>query len=370
MGAPRIASLIFMLFFCQMLQGQNLVPNGSFEDQRGKNYSHRPWRFVNTVDIFVNSAPKPRGTDEWNLPEPKDGKVFAGLRIYPKYREFLQVKLKEKLTAGKKYYFEMWISWSDHSNCYAKSFGASIYHRRPAYTSDEYLYSSPPQIEYSNKMGLRNDSTLWMRISGVYRASGGEKYLSIGNFSKRKFKDRLKPAHWLMPHVFRNEAYYFVDNVQLIQLLDEIDKDTVPLASIDTTVIVPDTLPYNIYEENKVYLIEKEKTINLEDIRFEFGSDKLFLSSYHDLELLLEYLNENPQSRIRIEGHTDNVGSESFNKRLSERRARAIHNYLVSNRIDKNRIPYVGYGEEKPIATNDTPAGRQKNRRVSLTILE
>ncbi|HBH05952.1 MAG TPA: hypothetical protein DDX92_05060 [Flavobacteriales bacterium] len=370
MGTPRITVLILVFFLSYFVQAQNLVPNGSFENRRGKRYSHRPWRFVNTVDIFIKSSSRPRGTDNWNLPGPKDGNVFAGLRIYPGYREFLQIKLKKKLTAGKKYYFEMWVRWSDHSNCYAKSIGASIYHRRPAYTNDEYLYSSPPQIEYSDKMGIRNDSTVWMRISGVYRASGGEKYLTVGNFSKRKFKDRLKSSNWFMPHIFRNEAYYFVDNIQLIQLLDQIDKDTIPLASIDTNVVVPDTVPYNIYEENKVYLIEKEKTINLEDIRFEFASDDLFLSSYHDLELLLEYLNENPQSRIRIEGHTDNVGSESFNKRLSEKRARAIHNYLVRNRIDKDRIPYVGFGEEKPIATNDTPAGRQKNRRVSLTILE
>ncbi len=72
---------------------------------------------------------------------------------------------------------------------------------------------------------------------------------------------------------------------------------------------------------------------------------------------------------MEVSGHTDNVGSASFNKRLSKQRALAVKNYLVSKGVEQDRIVAVGYGFEKPVASNDTPEGRQQNRRVEMKIL-
>jgi outer membrane protein OmpA-like peptidoglycan-associated protein len=71
---------------------------------------------------------------------------------------------------------------------------------------------------------------------------------------------------------------------------------------------------------------------------------------------------------ILIVGHTDSVGSDVYNQKLSELRAREVYNYFISKGIDKKRIDYIGYGEEQPIATNATPEGRAQNRRVELLI--
>jgi OOP family OmpA-OmpF porin len=74
--------------------------------------------------------------------------------------------------------------------------------------------------------------------------------------------------------------------------------------------------------------------------------------------------------KVRIAGHTDNIGSEEYNQRLSEARAKAVYEYLISRGISADRLSYIGYGESRPIDTNETSEGRQNNRRVELEIIE
>jgi outer membrane protein OmpA-like peptidoglycan-associated protein len=72
---------------------------------------------------------------------------------------------------------------------------------------------------------------------------------------------------------------------------------------------------------------------------------------------------------IEISGHTDNVGSNLYNQQLSEDRAKSVVEYLIDNGIDAGRLTYAGYGEEQPIATNETEEGRQMNRRTEFKVL-
>jgi outer membrane protein OmpA-like peptidoglycan-associated protein len=79
-------------------------------------------------------------------------------------------------------------------------------------------------------------------------------------------------------------------------------------------------------------------------------------------------LNQYPNTLVRVEGHTDNKGTDAYNMDLSNRRATAVKNLLVQRGIADSRIEAVGYGETLPVATNDTEAGRQRNRRVEIKI--
>jgi len=375
------ACYVFIILIVSTLggQSQNIVPNGDFENKRGKRYTHRPWRFINTVDRFDMSKRQKMLPmfKKWELPPPHSGDVYVGLRVYADYREFLQIRLPKELEEGKRYYFEMFVRPSDEFNCYVKQLGASFYARRPSYTNDYYIFTYPPQVSYYTDKGIvaENDSTGgWTRISGSFRAKGNEEYLSIGNFSKRKRKDRLKKRQWYIPDYWQLIAYYFVDNIQLYELLETgLRKGEEPMRieeRINTSIELPDSLPYTLEEENYVYRIDREKKLTLEKIRFEFGSDKLIYSSYGDLELVLEYLNTNTSSKLVIIGHTDNVGSEDNNQRLSEKRAKAVHDYFIRNEIGKERLEYIGRGESEPLESNETAQGRSKNRRVEIKLVE
>jgi outer membrane protein OmpA-like peptidoglycan-associated protein len=105
------------------------------------------------------------------------------------------------------------------------------------------------------------------------------------------------------------------------------------------------------------------------DVLFDTGSATLKPGGYDEINRVARVLNNYPQTLVRVEGHTDAVGSDSSNQVLSERRAEAVKTALVAQNVDPNRIETIGFGKSKPIATNDTEAGRQLNRRVNILII-
>ena len=96
---------------------------------------------------------------------------------------------------------------------------------------------------------------------------------------------------------------------------------------------------------------------------------RLRSDSYGVLDQIVEILNEYPGYRLEISGHTDSTGADDFNQRLSEQRAKSCYDYLTSKGVPARRLSYVGFGETKPIATNDTRDGRQLNRRVEFDMI-
>ena len=131
---------------------------------------------------------------------------------------------------------------------------------------------------------------------------------------------------------------------------------------------------YWLAEGEKLEIEEEEievgQTIRLNNISFEFNKADLLPSSYEELDKVYSFLNDNPTVQIELAGHTDNVGSDDYNMELSQKRADAVKTYLVNKGIDAGRLTSKGYGETKPIETNDQDWGREKNRRVEFTILQ
>jgi outer membrane protein OmpA-like peptidoglycan-associated protein len=108
--------------------------------------------------------------------------------------------------------------------------------------------------------------------------------------------------------------------------------------------------------------------VNLSDVLFDTGKATLKPGAREKLAKVSGILVTHPDLKIEVEGHTDSVGSDSYNQGLSDRRAESVRGYLVSQRIAPQSITTVGFGESKPVATNDTAAGRQRNRRVELVV--
>ena len=108
----------------------------------------------------------------------------------------------------------------------------------------------------------------------------------------------------------------------------------------------------------------------LNQIYFEFNSSELLTMSYIQLDSLYNILDQKPSVRIEIRGHTDNIGNEGYNKKLSVERAASVYNYLIEKGIPKTRMKYRGFGPNIPVADNSTEQGRELNRRVEIFIVE
>lgn len=102
----------------------------------------------------------------------------------------------------------------------------------------------------------------------------------------------------------------------------------------------------------------------LDGVTFDTGKATIKEESYARLDKVAEFMLHKGSARIQISGHTDNVGNPKTNKALSLKRAQACRDYLISTGIDGSRIEAVGYGDERPVAPNDTEEGRQQNRRI------
>ncbi|REH37863.1 OOP family OmpA-OmpF porin [Paraperlucidibaca baekdonensis] len=111
-----------------------------------------------------------------------------------------------------------------------------------------------------------------------------------------------------------------------------------------------------------------EQTLVMRDITFDFDSARLTTNAQRLMENAVAFLRSDSSARVTIAGHTDNRGSDSYNLKLSRDRANEVRDYLIGYGIEANRLQAVGYGETRPVASNDNEAGREVNRRVEFRI--
>jgi outer membrane protein OmpA-like peptidoglycan-associated protein len=125
----------------------------------------------------------------------------------------------------------------------------------------------------------------------------------------------------------------------------------------------PDSPPSNVK-------IVRDQIVIKDMIQFETGKARILPMSYGILNSVAQVMKDYDKIRVRVEGHTDNQGSDSYNLKLSNDRAASVKAYLISQGIKPERLESVGMGESRPIDTNNTPSGRQANRRVEFHITD
>ena len=110
--------------------------------------------------------------------------------------------------------------------------------------------------------------------------------------------------------------------------------------------------------------------VRLNNVFFDFDKSDLRSESFIELDRVVKLLNENPAIEIEMSAHTDSRGNDEYNFKLSDNSAQSVMDYILSKGIDPKRITSKGYGENKPVDTNETDDGRQMNRRVEFTIVK
>ncbi|SFM50508.1 OmpA family protein [Marinobacter pelagius] len=113
---------------------------------------------------------------------------------------------------------------------------------------------------------------------------------------------------------------------------------------------------------------ERGMVLTLGDVLFDLNKADLKPAGMRTVQRLSDFMLQYEERRVRVEGYTDSTGAESYNQDLSERRAMAVRDALMAEGVARSRVEVIGYGEAYPVASNDTSAGRQQNRRVEIVI--
>ncbi|MDX5372428.1 MAG: OmpA family protein [Pseudomonadaceae bacterium] len=207
--------------------------------------------------------------------------------------------------------------------------------------------------------------------------SAGFAHQNISNIPARTGRD-----HSTFANVGTGLKYYFTENFFAKASLDaayNIDaNETEWLAGVgigmnfgggSTPAPAPVAEPAPVVEEAPA-TPEPAETVRVElDVKFDFDKSKVKEESYGDIKNLADFMNQYPQTSTTVEGHTDSVGTDAYNQKLSERRANAVRDVLVNQYgVGAERVGSVGYGESRPVADNASEAGRAINRRVEAEV--
>lgn len=333
---------------------KNLVPNGSFENYRRKANNLKqaiPWKPIYSIDYYHN----PLTNDTTTQRGAYEGFCYTGFRFQKRYKEFIQVKLVEPLHRGTVYEFTMQMRLAFWSNATLKSFG--VLFTKAGYTKQADAVKSNMIDTIAKKGGLMNGFR-WFTVKGYYKADGGEKYITIGNFMANIKKDMVRMNLFKMGY---KEAYYFVDDIVLVKHKEQ--KEEVEVEIVGPSIVKEDS---SLIVNNDIKVGEK---VALKNIFFENGKYYLLPESYVELNKLVQYLMKNPNIVIQINGHSDNGGLSFKNQKISELRAREVFEYLIKKGV-QNKLYFKGFGSTQPIASNETDEGKAKNRRVEFEIIK
>jgi OmpA-OmpF porin, OOP family len=334
---------------------KNLVPNSSFENYRKRSGDLRkaiPWHPIETIDYYQ----KPLSNDTTAHRGAYSGDCYIGFRFRKKYKEFAQVRLVEPLHRGTVYEFTMQVRLAFWSNAVLRSFGA-LFTKGGYRGQGDALRSN--MVDTVCLQGGLMDGFRWLEIRGFYKADGGEKYITIGNFAPVIVKDMVRMNMFRMGF---KESYYFVDDVSLVKAPQFEEKIAEERVGPTFEEMMDSTLKV---KEN----IQVGETVSLNNIFFENGEYYLLPESYQELNKLSRYLMSHPGIEIRINGYSDNTGLKFKNQKMSELRAREVFEYLIQRGV-QNKMYFKGYGSAHPVADNSTPEGRARNRRVEFEIIK
>ena len=383
---------ILLIIFNFNVKAQHLVPNGSFEDASACPAGLDELKLCDYWLPFGTNHPSPDYFHSCSSPHrmgipnnafghqyARSGQAYAGLIAYltidqdnkknwdlsNNHREFIQTYLTYPLEAGKTYYAEFYVSLVEDCDYAIANLGLLLTPETPELTWPKIQFEYfEPQIRNNRNTVIDNNKS-WTKISGTFVANGGENVLTIGNFDNDEATKVKKNKSAKLNNIFRKRflpkiAYYYIDDVKVVPV-----DSLLPTHDAEPAIAREDPLNHEYFG-----IMSVGDKIQLSNIYFEFDKAALLAESFFELNKLYELLQDNPEMEILIEGHTDIVGSDSYNESLSQKRARAVVDYLLQKGVNQTRVYSKGYGRRMPIASNDSEDGRSRNRRVEFLILK
>jgi outer membrane protein OmpA-like peptidoglycan-associated protein len=367
-------------------EGENLVPNGSFEATDGKVKklggieSATGWTSPTgaRADLFA-----PGKIAEINVPvniygkeTAKDGSNYAGIVGFSYGnkvpRTYLMVKLDAPLKKGMKYCVKFNASLAEASKYASNNVGVN-FSKKPFATDEKTIIKDVAHIlhQYNDTKKL-NQTYNWEQVCGTFEAEGGEKYLTIGNFSaddQTKSENNKKPKDMKIDQVIA--AYYYIDNVSVV-LINEGQK---------CDCLIEETEQYSSTIYQKAIVLNDKMTttqkIEAQQAYFAFGKTTLTTEGQNSLDLIAELMKAETGLKLEVLGHSDpeedKVGLEKPQYAdMASRRVNAVIVYLTEKGVEESRLIPSPQGNESPneeISETDEPDLKMaKNRRVTFKV--
>ncbi|GHM99319.1 hypothetical protein WSM22_08090 [Cytophagales bacterium WSM2-2] len=349
--------LVCFTFFSHGVYSQNLVPNPGFEE-----FYKCPVSYNSSTDGLIApgwSSPSTGTPDLFNscgkglagVPvnwagnsKANSGSGYAGIYVYNNdvknsYREYLQARFNASMQTNEEYQVEFYFKLSSNSKYSIDRIGILLSDSSSNYTHDGVIGSATYEW-HSNKPYDRRTTGLWTKFSYRYKAKGGEKFITIGNFSTNvQTKNFYINSSKSKEPLLAQQAYFYIDDVKVLQLSEK-----------------PVTL--EPYRPNEYYV--------LKNVQFDFDNYTLKETSFSELQQLVNMLTKHPNWSIIVRGHTDFIGTDEFNLELSKKRASSVAEWLISHGIARTRVKAEGSGKKDPIKDETSDEARAINRRVEV----
>lgn len=372
-----LASLSLGLVFNVSAQSAtDLVENGSFENILGK------IKRAGSIDLSSGWVSPTKTAadlysdiirDDFGSPDnvngkedPQDGSAYAGITAFSygdkMPRTYVSTKLKLPMHKGQAYCVKFYVSLSEGSKYGSNNIAANFSKKQYNISEDKSIMgkSSVMHVEnpvFSSQFG-------WEEICGTYIADGGEKFLTIGNFSSNgsTISERMKK-----PSDFRGQqairAYYYLDNISVELVDDEGD------CKCKTDVKEETSLVYAVSPVNPEGMTNKQ-IVKYTKVYFGYNSDEITLNAEGHLDNVVALLKNNAEMKIKMLVHTD--GDEALDKKAAEienKRSDAVLKYLTENGVDASRISSEKVGDSSPANQSGSEIGKAKNRRVNFVLM-
>lgn len=364
---------------------QNLVPNGSFEGvekkpkRLGKIESATGWVSPTGVraDLFVSSK-----IPEIDVPlnvygkeVAKEGENYAGIVAYSYgdklKRSYVMIKMESPLKKGMRYCVKFNASLSEASKYASNNVGAKLSKKAFGTDSKLSIIEDASILHFNNDQKIFSARYNWTEVCGMYQSQGGEKFITIGNFSsnddtksERMKKDtKVKVAQIVA-------AYYYIDDIS-VKLLAEGD---VCDCLADEGNDAYSTLIYQRVVTVTDDMSSKEK-VNMQKVFFAFGKSKLTTQGQTTLDFIAEQLQGNPEAKLEMLGHNntmeDSVGvTNAYYADMDNKRIGTVMKYLMSKDVPESQLIASMKGDtiknEELLEDDDAELKMAKNRRVTF----
>jgi outer membrane protein OmpA-like peptidoglycan-associated protein len=291
---------------------------------------------------------------------------YVGIALYKEsdsYSEYIQGKLISPLIKGKKYCLRTSLNFCSYSKYsvdrlafYLSSSSVSVNYK------NESTFS--PQINFSK---LPAENKHFSTLCDYFIADGGEQFVTAGRFTgPENVKAVVREEYPYGLFGLEKASYYILDNIELFEIQDTSECN----CRIEILPVSPkENIPEVLYETD-LNKLKQGIPVILENVNFKFDSYNLLPASEEILKTLLTYLGNNPEIKINIEGHTDDIGTEQYNDELSINRARSVNNWLINKGINSARLSFTGFGKSSPIFSEKDEEHRALNRRVEVRIIK